>query len=518
MPTLQVTLEQSHYQRARTGKAAAGWPHVPEEAFAALGVSREGLRSFDQQLLGDLVLPGMPGYASACRGDDLCRYSARPQLVVNCRGPGDVGHTLEWARRHDWRVACRSGGHSTAGFSTTDGVVIDLSGIRYVSVDRARKLARVGAGTRFDELNSVLDLNRLHVPGGACGEVGIGGFVQGGGYGFTSRMFGLNCDSMVEATVMLADGRLVTANHARNPDLLWALRGGTGGNFGVLLEVCYRLQALDDLWGFGLIWQAAEAPDALAELQASFMKDDPPQRLGYVALLQFVEGRPVLVMAGMYDGTRAEGLAALAPLRSIGKPVLNFDLVATYGHLNAHLLDLLPGLPPPPGGAYESKDSQLITERLDREAWSEVVSYFETSPHAYNLAVVEPYGGQVGAVGPEESAFVHRDAYGEIYIDSFWKKRGGFTREREADAWLRGFMDLLRPFGDGRKYQNYPIRGEPDYRWAYWADAFNSLLFVKQKYDPENFFSFEQSISPYPDDPAIRRSQAPSRFSDMTVE
>ena len=79
-------------------------------------------------------------------------------------------------------------------------------------------------------------------------------------------------------------------------------------------------------------------------------------------------------------------------------------------------------------------------------------------------------------------------------------------------------MDLLRPFGDGRKYQNYPTRDEPDYRWVYWADAFNSLLFVKQKYDPGNFFSFEQSISPYPDDPAIRRSAAPSRFSDMTVE
>ena len=121
-------------------------------------------------------------------------------------------------------------------------------------------------------------------------------------------------------------------------------------------------------------------------------------------------------------------------------------------------------------------------------------------------------------MGPEESAFVHRDGFGEIYVDSFWNQSGGFTREREADAWLRGFMDLLRPFGDGRKYQNYPTRDQPDYRWAYWADAFNSLLFVKQKYDPGNFFSFEQSISPYPYDPAIRRSETPSRFSDMTVE
>jgi len=513
-----MALRHSKYERAKAGRLAEEWPRVADAVFEALGVTRHELAQLEQALLGRLVLPGMPGYEHARHGDDLCQYSAHPRLIAYCAVPNDVWLCLQWAHRKGWWVTCRSGGHSTAGYSTNDGLVIDLSDINHVCVDPGSMRARVGAGTRFARLNSVLDTYRLHVPGGTFGDVGIGGYMQGGGYGFTSRQYGLNCDNVLDATVMLADGRIVVANAEKNPDLYWALRGGTGGNFGVLLEVTFRLHELHELWGFALLWALDDAPAVLHELQTAYTRSGAPPELGYQVSLMIRDGLPVLALLGMYHGPRVAGLEALASLLTIGHPAWDLDAVGPYAALNPKLEDVLPGLPPPPGRAFEAKDSTYVTAPLSVADWAVVTAYFRTTPNANNMAFFEPYGGQINAVSPTACAFVHRDVYLDFYVDSFWKDVPEFTHAHEAKAWLRGFMDALRPFGDGRKYQNYPVRDLPDYRWAYWGDAFNTLLFVKQKYDPRDFFRFEQSISPYPaDDAAVRRSTVPSLFSDPRI-
>jgi FAD/FMN-containing dehydrogenase len=512
-----VSIKRGNYERAKSGRLAEDWPRVSDAVFQALGVSRQTLASLEHSLLGRLVLPGMWGYEHDRHGDDLCQYSAHPKLVAFCTVPNDVRFCLEWAQRYGWDVTCRSGGHSTAGFSTNDGLVIDLRELNHVCVDPVARRARVGAGTRFTRLNSVLDTYRLHVPGGTCGDVAVGGYMQGGGYGFTSRQYGMNCDNVVEALVMLADGRLVVASEAKNPDLFWALRGGTGGNFGVLLEVTYQLHDLSEVWGFALGWPLDEAPAVLHTLQAEFTKSGARPELGYHVALIVYEGRPSLLLLGMYDGRRADGLRLLDALLALGKPAWYLDRVGRYATVIEALEDLLPGIPPPPGRVFEAKDSQYVTVPMSVADWAAVAEYFGTSPHAYNMVIVEPYGGQINAVAADACAFVHRDVYLDFYVDSFWKDVPDFTHAHEARGWLRGFMDLLRPFGDGHKYQNYPVRGLPDFRWAYWGDAFPTLLFVKQKYDPHNFFRFEQSISPYPTDGDYRRSTVPSRFADPRI-
>jgi len=205
---------------------------------------------FRKQVIGRIVVASDPDYNS-CRGTFMLAFQHFPQIIVYCVGFSDVVACIRFARRVGLHVVCRSGGHSAAGYSVNDEMVLDVGDMNYVLIDPATETALVGAGANMAALNAALDLYQLHVPGGGCGSVGLGGYMQGGGYGFTSLLFGMNCDSVIGVQVALADGRIVTANQHENEDLFWAVRGGTGNNFGVLLEIKYRLRKLGPLWGPG---------------------------------------------------------------------------------------------------------------------------------------------------------------------------------------------------------------------------------------------------------------------------
>jgi hypothetical protein len=496
------------------------------EPVKALGLTAEQLKQLQSQLEGIALVPGMNGWQAAAAGNPV--YPAAPQLIIECAVFNDVRVALHWARRLGWPVTCRSGGHSTAGYSLNNGIVIDLGRLSYAAVDPVRLTVRAGAGTAFTHLNSTLATFGLHVPTGACGDVAVGGFMQGGGYGFTSREFGINCDCVEEVIMMLHDGRLVTANAQRNADLWWAVRGGTGNQFGVLLEVTYRLVPLQLLWGYALSWKLPDAAAAMQAVQEGYMKSGAPPQLGYMAVLATpgpapasgtLRSDPHFLMMGTFNGSRDDGLAALAPLRDVGAPDLIIDRLGSYNTLNSWLLDsVLAGPPPttsPDDNIYEIKGVQYIDRPLARADWERVVEYFADTPNAYNIACIEPYGGYINSVPALDTAFVHRDIYMDFFVDSFW------VNDADRDAayvWRDRFNEIVGPFANGQRYQNYPDRDLPDYRWQYWGDAFPSLMFVKQKYDPDNFFAFEQSITPYPDGANITRSTAASRFNDSRIE
>jgi FAD/FMN-containing dehydrogenase len=437
-------------------------------------------------------------------------------IVVRCATFNDVRLCLEWARKQHWWLTCRSGGHSTAGFSTNNGLVIDLSGLNYVSVDPVLKQARVGAGTRFGQLNATLDAYRLHTPGGTCADVGVAGYMQGGGYGLTSREFGMHCDNVLAVTVMLADGRMVVADRSQNPDLFWAIRGGTGGNFGVLLETTYQLHDLYDVYGFFLQWPIEHAAEVLAELQRNYMAEGASPRLGYLAVLATINNQKVLVMLGMFDGSRSDALEALASLRSIGNPKFVIDRTDTYATLNDALLAALETAPLP-SSVREWKRGGYIAAPLQVADWQRIVDCFGEAPSAANVVVIEPYGGAINGVPMEDSAFIHRDVSMDFFVDSFWTEHGDYVHDVAARDWMERCFSIAQPFMNGHVYQNYPYREFPNFRWAYWGEAYNSLLFVKQKYDPDNLFHFEQSVSPYPDDPGITQATTPSRFNDPHI-
>lgn len=497
------------------------WPKVEDRVFAELGMARGDLAAFDASIKGHCVLPGMPDYPAARQGQGISPYSSDPLLVIYCTTAEDVWLAMKCIHEQDWVFTCRSGGHSTAGFSVNDAVVLDLSALNEVVVDMEALVAHVGVGSTFDHLNGCFEMYGVHVPTGGCGDVGVGGFIQGGGFGFTSRMFGMMLDRIVSGRVMLWDGRIVEASRDRNPDLFWAIRGGTGGNFGVLLQVTLKLVYMPEMWGFVLTWDRDDAPRALEKMQASYMKDSPYGSIGYMsALTTDQDHEPIVLMAGICTEGREKGMEAIQELRNVGNPKLIFDQTESYPQLDPVLLNSLPGVPTPADVTYEIKDCGYVDEMISLEDWTRVFDYFATNVKAtnpYSIVFIEPYGGAINAVAEDDCAFVHRNTHMDIYLDSFFQEGTEFTDYDEAKSWLDGFMAILDPLMNGHKYQNYPQRGMADFRYIYWGEWYNSLLFVKRKYDPNNVFTFQQSITPFPHEPGVRTTDKPSIFSDPEI-
>ncbi|MEM7338095.1 MAG: FAD-binding oxidoreductase [Actinomycetota bacterium] len=460
-----------------------------------LDIPPQALDELRTNFQGRLVGPSDPTYDHARQMSNHA-FSEWPLLIAYCEVPSDVAACLTLAREHDIWTVVRSGGHSTAGYSVNTGLVIDMSSFCYAVVDEENHRAVVGAGTNFGHLNAVLNDYDLHVPGGGCEDVCVAGYMQGGGFGFTSRPFGMNCDNVEAVRVMLADGSIVVANESTNSDLYWAIRGGTGNNFGVLLEITYRLHQLPSVWAFGLRWPIERAADGLDVMQRKYMRGGVRDELGYMSFLANVDGTNELLMRGMV--TSGEDMSLLAALERSGGTV-DINQTGSYFEMNRMLLET-PEVPQVPDLGREDKQSAYMADPLGVGGWQQIVDQFVASPNTYSTVVIEPYGGAVASVERTANAFVHREVDCDVFVDVFW-----MTDEQHAQVvpYLDDYLDVLHGLSNGHSYQNYPRRGTVDYRWRYWGGCFDTLLAVKRKYDPSNFFQFAQSISA-PDGPEPR--------------
>jgi FAD binding domain/Berberine and berberine like len=478
-----------------------GWQEPPSigDPFTS-----DDVGALEQAIAGSVILPSAASYNQDRLLSNFA-FQSYPALIVYCEVFADVGYCLAFAKAHGLPIAVRSGGHSTAGLSINDGLVIDLSRLHYAVVDPAAKQAKVGAGTNFHHLDASLDAFGLHVPAGGCADVCVAGFMQGGGYGYTSRNFGLNCDNVECITVMLADGQIVMASDAVNGDLFWALRGGLGGNLAVVLEITYKLHDLGELWGFRVQWplepgaqDVDNAARAFAVMQAQYMRGGVAGEFGYKAFLAWQKGIPCLVMRGMFNGTPADGRKILAPLLQIPGADLTIDVVGSYRQLEKLVVHDSPALPDVPDLAREEKESGMIAQPLSEDDWRRIITKFLETPNQSSLFGTEPYGGAVSRVGPGETAFIHRDAYMNFYLDVFWMSE---DKRGEVVEYLDRFMDFMKPYTNGESCQTYPRLGQADYRHRYWGDWFETLLAVKQKYDPGNVFSHALALTSEPGRP-----------------
>ena len=449
------------------------------------------LADLEAGLTGHVVLPGDADYNTA-RQESNPAFQSFPQAIAYCVCEADVLECICVAQQYDLWVAVRSGGHSTAGYSVNDGLVIDVSEMSGVVLDEPNALMHVLPGTDFDHFNGALDGTGWHVPSGACGSVCVAGFVQGGGYGYTSRAFGIQSDCVDSFRVALADGSIVVASDTQNGDLFWALRGGTGGNFGIVLQVTYRMRRLEQVWAWAVSWDAAYAAQVLATMQADYMRSGAPDELGYMMNLGYYQGQPVYMVQGMYCGTPNEGKAAIASLLAIPTAQLLVDQVGTYPQMDQYLENNPYSLPDNlPDGACETKSSGYIALTLAEADWQTIIDYFTTSPNLWSLAYLEPYGGAINRYPAPDSAFIHRDVDADLVVDVFWRN----AEERaQMEAWLDGFMALVQPFLNGHVYQNYADSRLTNYAQAYWGPAYTPLQEVKQIRDPGNFFRFQQSV------------------------
>ena len=291
------------------------------------------------------------------------------------------------------------------------------------------------------------------MPSGECGDVCVGGFVQGGGYGYTSRCFGVQSDCVVEFRVMLANGGIVAANATTNSDLYWAMRGGTGGNFGVLLTVTYELFPVQSVWAYAIQWNGADAAAALLEMQTNYMITGAAKDSGATINLGFNNSQQVLLMQGMYVGSADDGKQALSSLLAIGSADLNADKSGSYPAMNSYLENYPYMIPDPPDGSSEDKRAGYIKKPLSLADWQAMVDYAATTPNPANTAIIEPSGGAINAFPKSGSAFIHRDVAMDFFVDVFWVQDAD---KQPAVDWLNGFWKLMNPYLNGARLPELP--------------------------------------------------------------
>jgi FAD/FMN-containing dehydrogenase len=454
-----------------------------------LGLPAAELEFLKTAVVGHVVLPGDRGY-DADRQVFNRRFDPHPSAIIHCQVARDVRLCLGAVRRHRTEFRVRAGGNSFAGYSGSDGVIIDVSGLNDVSLDPERLVATVGAGCSFAKLQAVLGDHELHVPLGDAKNVSIGGFMQGGGFGLTSRTYGMNCDHVRELRVMLADGRVVRANGTINHDLWWAMRGGTGGNFGILLGARYRLHPapVQNRWCLG--WRLSRDTDidnaisGLMTLQERFMIPGSPPEMNVSASVLYIADQPEtfpqtpwLLMWGTYVGPERRMDSLLEPLLCNPGCWPRFEPV--FGIRRRRKFD---------------RSSRLVSRQLRPADWRTILSHFlANAPNRQSVLQIDVWGGAIHSCASESSAFVHRDAAFNIAVTTWWQNK---REERKSRSFLSGWGDLVMPFWNGGIYQNFPTADVADYERSYWGPAFPALTAVKHKYDPHRLFDFPQAIRP----------------------
>lgn len=500
-------------KRTRDDALIAHWGNRDDSAFASLGLTRDGIVALQRQLTGYIVMPGDPSY-DADRLLENPIFNPSPAFIVYCETEGDVALALGLSGEASMPFAVRSGGHCTAGYSSGAGVLIDVSKLNHVSVDACALTATVQAGCDFGRFNQELERHGVHTPGGECSGVCIGGYVQGGGIGFTSGTYGMNCDNVVSMRVMLADGSVVICSETQNLDLWWAMRGGTGGNFGILINVTYRVFAMDKVFGWALAWKMSNETEiancvrAMAVMQELYMNEQVygPQLTTQVLICyqsqivpdgETFDPIPIFMIRGLWVGDEASGKETMAPLMRLEGCIPSFTVYDKYTAVLNELLNTpeeQPVFPDPTSDPFEGKASRFVERDLDGAEWTSLFKLFlYEAPNTYTYMYLELYGGKMGEWTIEDNAYVHRTVHFDAVLDVFWFLN---SERAENESFLQKWNNLLETFWNNGSYQNYCSVNVPDYKLNYWKEALPGLVGTKCKYDPLRKFQFAQMV-PY---------------------
>ena len=494
---------------ASQGSASAS-PAPPQAAdWSALG---------GQLSTGRLVRPGSADYGSARQLFDPRFDTISPSGIAYCASPGDVRACLAFARRFGVPIAARSGGHSYGGWSSTSGLVIDVSQMNSVRIDTAAGTVRVGAGTLLIDLYEKLAARGQAVPGGSCPTVGIAGLALGGGVGVVGRLFGLTCDNTLSVQIVTADGTVRECSAASDPDLFWACRGGGGGSFGVVTAFTFRTHPAPDLTLFYLTWSWPQAAAVITAWQA-WAPSGPDELWSNLHLTAASGGpEPAISVGGTYAGTTAGLQVLLGRLYAAAGSQPASVFVQTEPYLTCMLVEA--------GCGSLSVEqchlpSQTLAGQLSREPELAKSDFYTTSLPSAGIAVLlahvqqmrqvsgaagalgavafDAFGGAINRVSPAATAFVHRDALFLAQYSTGWTddRPGAGARTaavgRQQD-WLASLHAAMRPYASGQAYQNYADPDLADWQRAYYGANYPRLQRVKAAVDPGDMFKFPQSI------------------------
>jgi len=456
---------------------------VAASAFTALAAS----------LRGPLLLPGEPAYEEA-RTVWNGMIDRRPAAIARPLGTDDVRACVRFAGEHGLTLAVKGGGHNIAGLAMPEGgLVLDMSGLRGVEVDVERRIARVQAGALLGDVDAATQQHGLAATLGFVSQTGVAGLTLGGGFGYLSRRFGWSCDTCTAMDLVTADGGLVRASDESHPELLWGLRGG-GGNFGVVTQFEFRLEAVGpEILGGPIAWRAEEAGPVL-DLYRQLVAEAPPELTCVLILRKAppapwlpadVHGKPVVVAMVCWSGDLEEGERVVAPLRSCGTPAGSALQRRTYTSQQA-LLDPTQ----PKGRRYYWKSEYLPAVEADALAIAMEHLGRVTSPHSG--IIFFPIGGAIETLPADHSAVGNRDARFVLNVTGAWEQPDG---DEAGMAWARGAWSDLRRFSTGGTYVNFLTEEEGDERVrAAYGGNLGRLAALKRQWDPRNLFSSTKQV------------------------
>ena len=442
---------------------------------------------------GPLILPGDEAYESA-RKVYNAMIDKRPSIIVRCTDVADVIAAVNYARTNNMLTAIRGGGHNGGGLGTVnDGLVIDLSLMRGVRVDTARRTVRVAGGSVWGDVDHATYPFGLAVPSGFITTTGVGGLTLGGGIGYLTRRYGLTIDNLLSADVVLADGSVVTVDERSYSDLFWALRGG-GGNFGVVTSFEFQAHPVQTVYAGPTFWPLEQTQDVMHAYR-EFILRAPEHVSGFFAFLTVppapmfpahLHMKKVCGVMWVCTGPSARAEADTRAMRQIGTPVLDHQGEMSLPAANA----LFDPLYPPGLQWYWRADfvKELSDEAIERHA-----QHGAAMPSMHSTMHMYPIDGAAHRVGKGDTAFSYRDAnWAEVIVGVDPDPANGPAITK----WCKDYFDALHPYSAGGAYVNFMMDEGQERVQASFRDNYARLGAIKSKYDPANLFRVNQNIRP----------------------
>lgn len=433
-------------------------------------------------LTSNIIRPDSNSYNSA-RTNFNTHFSKYPCIIAFCESVSDVRKVIKYARKQELPIRIRGGRHCFEAFSLIDGgMIIDLSKMKKVYIDKIKNVAVVQAGIANNTLYKALWEEGLTIPSGTRPTVGVAGLTLGGGIGMLSRKLGLTCDNLLEVEMVDANGEVIYANNEENCDLFWASRGGGGGNFGIITSLSFKAYPISDVSIYKIYW---DWMDIEAVIDA-WQRWAPYTDNNLTCELQSMSKEAgVIISDGQFVGPKEKLSKLLQTLLEAGHP--QRVKIETVPYIEA--VQMFAGNTEP----HKFKNTgAFVYKSLPLKALDVIRYFLEHTPNDKSSIWSQSLGGAVNTIPPNATAFFHRDAKFIIQYITFWEED---CEAGENICWANEFRKAMLPFSVG-DYVNFADENILNWPKAYYGTNFDKLRKIKSKYDPENIFVFPQSIPP----------------------
>lgn len=451
----------------------------------------ELIEAFTLQIRGEIILPTNKEY-NETRKVYNGMINKHPGMFVMCVDVADVMSAVNFGRENNLLIAIRGGGHNGGGLGLCDdGLVIDLSGIKFIRVDTSNNTVRVGGGNLWGEVDHATHPFGLAVPAGIISTTGVGGLTLGGGVGHLSRKYGLTIDNLLEADIVLADGSFVTVNANQNSDLFWAIRGG-GGNFGIVTSFKFQAHKVKNVIGGPTLWPI-ERTEEIMEWYHKFINNAPDELNGFIATMvipgppfpDFLHGNKYCGIVWCYTGNQQE-------FDKLIKPAM--DLEPIFAHVGEmpypSIQTLFDGLMPHGLQWYWRAD---FFNELGPEVRAKHLNFGSKIPTPLSQMHLYPISGAASRVGATDTPWAYRDAkYAGVIV-------GVDPDPVNADkitSWCKDYWEALHPYSSGGAYSNFMMDEGQERVKASYKQNYDRLSKIKRTYDPNNLFRVNQNIKP----------------------